>query len=84
MVMKSITINRNLENGQSPVALFVQTASRFSSQILVQTGSKTVNAKSIMGVMTLNFGQGEKLEVSAEGEDEQDAINGIAEFLTNN
>ena len=84
MVMKSITISREPENGQSPVALFVQVASKFDSQILVQNGNKTVNAKSIMGVMTLNFSRGSKLDVSAEGSDEQDAIQGISALLCEN
>lgn len=81
MVMKSITISRKPDNGQSPVALFVQVASKFQSQILVQTGNKTVNAKSIMGVMTLDFSQGSHMDVSAEGADEQEAMNGITTFL---
>ena len=84
MVMKSITISREPENGQSPVALFVQVASKFDSQILVQNGNKTVNAKSIMGVMTLNFSRGSKLDVSAEGSDEQDALQGISALLCEN
>ena len=81
MVMKSITVSRVPDNGQSPVALFVQVASRFESQILVQTGNKTVNAKSIMGVMILDFSQGSQLDISASGEDEQAAIQGITELL---
>lgn len=81
MVMKSITINRKPDNEQSPVALFVQLASKFQSRILVQTGNKTVNAKSIMGVMTLDFTQGSHMDVSADGDDEQEAINGITAFL---
>ena len=81
MIMKSITVSRVPDNGQSPVALFVQVASRFDSQILVQTGSKTVNAKSIMGVMTLDFSRGSQLDVSAERTDEQEAIQGITALL---
>ncbi len=81
MMTKSITISSKLDSSQSPVALFVQLASKFKSQILVQTGNKTVNAKSIMGVMTLDFTQGSQMDVSAEGADEQDAIEGITAFL---
>ena len=82
MVMKSITINKKLENGQSAVALFVQIANKYESKILVQIdGNKTVNAKSIMGVMTLNFAQGSTMEITAEGADEQDALNEITAML---
>ncbi|MDO5410502.1 MAG: HPr family phosphocarrier protein [Lachnospiraceae bacterium] len=84
MITKSITISKNPADGQSPVALFVQVASKFESRILVQTGNKTVNAKSIMGVMTLNFSQGAEMEVSAEGADEDAAIQGISGLLCGN
>lgn len=84
MVTKSITIDKKIEHGQSPVALFVQEASKFESRILVQTGTKTVNAKSIMGVMTLNFSQGAQMDVSAEGADEEAAIKGISTLLSKN
>lgn len=84
MVMNSITVSRKEDREQSPVALFVQMASKFQSQILVQTGNKTVNAKSIMGVMTLDFTKGSQMEISAEGLDEQEALESITEFLHGN
>ena len=84
MVMESITISRQPKNGQNAVALFVQVANRFDSQILVQTGTKTINAKSIMGVMTLDFEKGSQMNVTATGDDEQEAIQGIRELLCKN
>ena len=81
MVTKSITISKKVEKGQSPVALFVQEANRFESRIMVQTGNKSINAKSIMGVMTLDFSQGAQMEISAAGADETQAVEGIWNLL---
>ena len=81
MIKKSIRIN--LESGLEarPVALLVQEASRYESTIYIQSGERRVNAKSIMGMMSLGLDNGEKLEVSAEGLDEQAAVDGIERFL---
>lgn len=81
MIKRSIRIN--LESGLEarPVALLVQEASRYESTIYIQSGDRRVNAKSIMGMMSLGLDNGEKLEVSAEGIDEQAAVDGIERFL---
>ena len=65
-----------------PVAIFVQVASRFESSIYVEVGTKRVNAKSIMGMMTLGLAAGEKVTVSADGTDEEDAIESIEKYLS--
>lgn len=65
-----------------PVALLVQEASKYDSTIYIQSGEKRVNAKSIMGMMSLGLGNGETLNVSADGSDEDAAIEGIEAFLS--
>lgn len=82
MTMRNIQIN--LENGleASPVALLVQEASKYESKIYIQSGGKRVNAKSIMGMMSLGLDNGEALTVSAEGADEKAAVEGIEHFLS--
>ncbi len=64
------------------IALLVQEASKYESVIHIQAGMKTVNAKSIMGMMSLSVDNGEELVVSANGEDEQNAVEGIERFLS--
>ena len=66
MTKRSIRIQ--LENGLEarPVALLVQEASKYESTIYIQSGDKRVNAKSIMGMMSLGLNSGEELVVSAE------------------
>lgn len=82
MTKKSIRIN--LENGLEarPVAMLVQEASKYESTIYIQSGERKVNAKSIMGMMTLALDNGETVTVSAEGADEQTAVEGIDQFLS--
>ncbi|MCR4739103.1 MAG: HPr family phosphocarrier protein [Lachnospiraceae bacterium] len=81
--MKKEEVEIRLENGLEarPIALLVQVASQYESSIYIQSGDKRVNAKSIMGMMTLVLSAGDKVIVSAEGADEDKAIEGIAEYL---
>lgn len=67
-----------------PAALFVQTAARFASSITVRNlkeGGKTANAKSIMEVLTAGVDQGSRVELSAEGNDAEDAIRALRHLL---
>ncbi|MFJ7728865.1 phosphocarrier protein HPr [Neobacillus sp. NPDC097160] len=64
-----------------PATLLVQTASRFDSEINLEYKGKTVNLKSIMGVMSLGVGQGADIKISAEGNDAGDALNALEETL---
>ena len=82
MIKKPITVQ--LANGLEarPVALVVQVASQYESKIYVETENKKVNAKSIMGMMTLGLNAGESVVVSADGTDEQAAIENIEKYLS--
>ncbi len=64
-----------------PATLLVQTASKFSSDINLEYKGKSVNLKSIMGVMSLGVGQGADVTISAEGADEVEAIAAIEETM---
>ena len=81
MTKKNILVK--LESGLEarPVALLVQEASKYDSKIYIECEGKKVNAKSIMGMMSLGLNAGEELVVSADGEDEQTAVDNIEKFL---
>ncbi|MCI5775423.1 MAG: phosphocarrier protein HPr [Aerococcus sp.] len=66
-----------------PATLLVQTASKFESEIKLEYKEKSVNLKSIMGVMSLGVGQGADVTISVEGSDEQDAIAAIEDTMKN-
>ena len=82
--MTKRNIQVKLENGLEarPVALLVQEASKYESRIYIESNDRKVNAKSIMGMMSLGLESGEALMVSAEGTDEQAAVEGIEHFLS--
>ncbi|MEQ2525994.1 phosphocarrier protein HPr [Bacillaceae bacterium CLA-AA-H227] len=64
-----------------PATLLVQTASKFESEIQLEYKGKKVNLKSIMGVMSLGIGQGADITISAEGADEENALQSLAETM---
>lgn len=82
MITKKMTINISSGLEARPVALLVQVASRYESSIFIEVNDKKINAKSIMGMMSLGLSAGEELVVSAEGHDEDDAIVNIEKYLT--
>lgn len=82
MVSKKITIKIPTGLEARPVALLVQVASQYESAIYVECEEKKVNAKSIMGMMSLGLAAGEEVTVSAEGADEQAAIENIEKYLS--
>ena len=82
MVRKTVTIELETGLGARPVAMLVQVASQYESNIYVECDSKRVNAKSIMGMMTLGLVPGEKVTVTADGADEEKAVGGIEKYLT--
>ena len=82
MIKKPITIQIASGLEARPVALLVQVASQYESKIYLEDGEKKVNAKSIMGMMTLGLSSGESIVVSAEGSDEQAAIENIEKYLS--
>ena len=64
-----------------PAALFVQAAGKFSSKVWVSKNEKHANAKSIMGLMSLEIMKGNEIVISAEGEDEHLAVRELAELI---
>jgi len=81
MVVKEFKVIADTGIHARPATLLVQAASKFDSEIQLEYKGKKVNLKSIMGVMSLGIGQGADISISAEGNDAQDAINGLEETL---
>ncbi|MCI6887133.1 MAG: HPr family phosphocarrier protein [Lachnospiraceae bacterium] len=81
MLKKTITIGLSSGLEARPVAMLVQIASQYDSMIYVENQNARVNAKSIMGMMTLGMGAGEQITVSADGADENSAMDEIEKYL---
>jgi len=80
MISKSVNVRIPNEDDRN-AALLVQTASSYNSRIHVTFMNKTVNAKSIMGVMTLPLEDGDNVTIQAEGNDEEKAVIALARFF---
>lgn len=81
MLKKTITIGLSSGLEARPVAMLVQIASQYESMIYVESQNARVNAKSIMGMMTLGMGAGEDITISADGADESAAMDEIERYL---
>lgn len=84
MIKKTVTVELSSGLEARPIAMLVQVASQYESKIYVECESKRVNAKSIMGMMTLGLAAGEELIITADGNDEQQAITDIEKYLQSN
>ena len=82
MIQKSIQIKLETGLEARPVAMLVQVASQFDSKVYMNSGAKKVNAKSIMGMMSLGLDNCEEVTVSADGNDEEAAVAEIEKFLS--
>ena len=82
MIRKNIDVSLG-EDGARPIAMLVQLASQYVSNIEIHRDTMTVNAKSIMGMMTLGLDAGEEITLSANGEDEEAAMSSIEQYLSN-
>ena len=79
---KDIVVQMENPMEPTPIAHLIQLANRFSSQIYFEMGSQKVNAKSIMGMMNLVLTEGSNVTIYAEGEDSQEAIAELEQFLS--
>jgi len=81
MTEKTVTVVNRAGIHARPSALLVQTTKNFKSNIFFEKGSDQINAKSIMGIITLGAAYGTELKVIAEGEDEAEAVEVIARLF---
>jgi len=83
LISQPVTIINKLGLHARAAAKFVTLASQFQSEIQLTRGNRTVNGKSIMGVMLLAASKGTDLELRADGEDEKQAIEAIVNLINN-
>ena len=83
MIKKEVVIKNKIGLHARPAALFVQTANKFISEIMVKKGNSTINAKSIMGIMALGVSHGETIEIIVDGPDEENAIQELEDLINN-
>lgn len=82
MVKKEITIN-NVSGLESKLAaMFIQKASNYKSDVWIEKGERKANAKSLLGLLSLGVGKGNKISLITEGEDEVKALEELESYLT--
>ncbi|AOT68860.1 HPr family phosphocarrier protein [Geosporobacter ferrireducens] len=84
MVLKEVEIKNEAGLHARPATLLIKTAAQFKSDVVLITGNKEVNAKSIMGIMAMGAVKGEKIEVRADGLDEKEALEAIVSLFETN
>lgn len=82
LVEKTVTIELETGLQARPAAQFVQEANRYSSHIFLEKDGKKINAKSIMGLMSLAITKGETVTLIADGPDEEAALNHLISFVS--
>lgn len=83
MVEKKVTVKLKTGLQARPAAFFVQEANRFTADIFLEKDGKKVNAKSIMGLMSLAVGVGTTVNLIADGKDEEEALSMLSEYIQN-
>ena len=84
MLVEEFTVNNEVGLHARPAANFVQTASKFKSKITVVTDGKEVDAKSIIGILSLGVESGAKIVVKVDGVDEKEAMSAIKSLFEHN
>ncbi|MCH2383782.1 MAG: HPr family phosphocarrier protein [Pedosphaera sp.] len=83
-VSKDVVVQNQLGLHARPASMFVKTATKFASEIMVKKEGESVNGKSIMGLMMLAASHGTTLTVTAEGSDATDAVNELEDLVNRN
>ncbi len=81
-MQKEVTIQMSNSMEATPIAHLVQLANQFTSSIYFEMDEKKVNAKSIMGMMSLVLSSGSRVVIDAAGDDEEKAVAELSDFLT--
>ncbi len=84
MYTKEITVNNEVGLHARPATYFIQKANEFKSGIWVEKDERRVNAKSLLGVLSLGIVQGTVITLMADGEDQEAAVNALAALIENN
>lgn len=84
MYMKEVVVQNQLGLHARPATFFIQKANEYKSSIWVEKDSRRVNAKSLLGVLSLGITQGLSITIVAEGSDEEQAVTDLVELISSN
>ena len=84
MISKEVVINNQVGLHARPATFFIQKANEFKSSIWIEKDDRRVNAKSLLGVLSLGIGKGTAVKILADGVDESAAIATLSELIDSN
>lgn len=82
MYVKEITVNNQVGLHARPATFFTQKANEFKSSVWIEKDERRVNAKSLLGVLSLGITKGTSVNILAEGSDEQNAVEVLCELIS--
>ncbi len=83
MISRKVTIMNNIGLHARPATFFIQKANAYKSSLWVEKGDRRVNAKSLLGVLSLGIAKDSEILLIADGADEQAALDGLVDLITN-
>ncbi|MBR5903386.1 MAG: HPr family phosphocarrier protein [Clostridia bacterium] len=84
MFSKEATVNNEVGLYARPATFFIQKANEYRSTVMVEREDRKVNAKSLLGVLSLGIIKGSTITISAEGPDEEEAVNALCSLIAGN
>ena len=84
MVTKEITVQNQVGLHARPATFFIQKANEFKSSVWVEKDERRINAKSLLGVLSLGIVKGMSMDIAADGPDEQEAVEALEELINSN
>lgn len=84
MISKEVKIVNNVGLHARPATFFIQKANEYRASIWIEMGERRINAKSLLGVLSLGIDKGTTITLNADGEDEEEAVNGLVQLISSN
>ncbi len=81
MFVKDVVVQNQVGLHARPATFFIQKANEFKSAIWVEKEERRINAKSLLGVLSLGIVGGSKIHIIAEGSDEEEAVNALVQLV---
>ena len=81
MISKDVTVQNSVGLHARPATFFVQKANSYQSSVWVEKGDRRINAKSLLGVLSLGIGKGTAITLIADGVDEEEALGGLFDMI---
>jgi len=84
MFLKEVVVQNQVGLHARPATFFIQKANEYKSNIWVEKDERNVNAKSLLGVLSLGITRGTSITIVAEGSDEEEAVTGLVDLISSN